>query len=187
MALKMKQSIGAGGLVRARPVLPLGLRPRLAAVSHLQQFGRTGRIAQLLRAAAEEVETETFDVSWGSADAPGDNQDPSSSSGNSTCTSGVLHGLQGLLQLQPRCTEQMSHSVASPSQQACRTASERPRIRHMPAAVAQTQDRVRMQAATAGGNQRCHSLLVCSFFGTVVVLACQRGPGRSSCRCAPAR
>lgn len=69
MALKMNQSIGAGQLMRARRSLPLGLGSmRMAAVGVQQRSISRSRIAQLMRAAAQEVqegEAETFDVSWG--------------------------------------------------------------------------------------------------------------------------
>lgn len=55
----------------------------MAAVGVQQRLGQRSRIAQLARAAAQEVETETFDVSWGSEGWAGMNRDPSSSSGNS--------------------------------------------------------------------------------------------------------
>lgn len=95
MALRMKQSIGAGQMVRTRPCLPLGLGTRMAAVGVQQRYQRTGRIAQLMRAAAQEVEEETFDVSWGAGVCAEEIKHPSSSSGNSTRTFGVLHALRG--------------------------------------------------------------------------------------------
>jgi hypothetical protein len=103
MALKMKQSMGAGQLVRARPCLPLGLGTRMAAVGVQQRFSRNSRIAQLMRAAAPEVETETFDVSWGPGVCAAGSWNPSSSSGNSTCTSSVQHALWGGQQAHHKC------------------------------------------------------------------------------------
>lgn len=129
MALKIKQSIASVGLVQARPVLPLGLRPRLAAVSHLQHFARTGRIAQLLRAAAQEVETETFDVSWGSADPPGANQDPAAAVATARAHPASAACMARLLQLQPRSTGHRSHVVTPPSQQACCRGSDQAHAR----------------------------------------------------------
>jgi hypothetical protein len=42
----------------------------MAAVGVQQRFIQRSRIAQLRSAAAEEVETETFDVSWGAEGMP---------------------------------------------------------------------------------------------------------------------
>jgi hypothetical protein len=74
----------------------------MAAVGVQQRFIQRNRIAQLRSAAAEEVETETFDVSWGAEGMPAENQHLSSSSGNSTrcaaCLVGVPHGCASMQQ-----------------------------------------------------------------------------------------
>lgn len=69
MALRMTNPIGAQQLGRTRLSLRTGGLPtRLAAVgvhNSSRRISQSSRIAQLARAAAQDVEVETFDVSRG--------------------------------------------------------------------------------------------------------------------------